>query len=546
MCMRFWACILGRNIVTYGAAFAEQPESIMETTRIQRALLSVSDKTGLDKFAKGLVAQNVQLISTGGTCRYLMELGLPVTEISDYTGAPELFDGRVKTLHPKVHGGLLQRRDLEEHQQQAKDNNIPTIDLVCVNLYPFEETVAKEGVTLAEAIEKIDIGGPSMLRSAAKNYASVTVVSDPADYDTVLEEMENHQGNTTLKTREKLAVKVFMRTSAYDTAISNYLGHRAEDSTRNNFTVSLPFNQTLRYGDNPHQPSVMYGNFDSIFTQLQGKELSYTNILDLDAAASLIMNFRRPTVAILKHTNPCGVGQDDEDLVEAWKRAYQTDTQAPFGGVIVMNRPMTEALARIVGAIFTDVIIAPDYEPEARAILTKKKNCRIMRIDMDAWREFCKVPMVRTAPGGLMTVKRDDEVMGLDNLEAKVVTKRVPTAEELEAMRFAWRVCKQVHSNAIVFTNKNGTLGIGAGQMSRVDSAKIAVWKAGQAGLDLKGSVIASDGLFPFADGLQTAIDAGATACIQPGGSIRDEEVIAAADAAGIAMIFTGARHFLH
>ena len=290
----------------------------------------------------------------------------------------------------------------------------------------------------------------------------------------------------------------------------------------------------------------MYGNFDSIFTQLQGKELSYTNILDLDAAASLIMNFRRPTVAILKHTNPCGVGQDDEDLVEAWKRAYQTDTQAPFGGVIVMNRPMTEALARIVGAIFTDVIIAPDYEPEARAILTKKKNCRIMRIDMDAWREFCKVPMVRTAPGGLMTVKRDDEVMGLDNLEAKVVTKRVPTAEELEAMRFAWRVCKQVHSNAIVFTNKNGTLGIGAGQMSRVDSAKIAVWKAGQAGLDLKGSVIASDGLFPFADGLQTAIDAGATACIQPGGSIRDEEVIAAADAAGIAMVFTGARHFLH
>ena len=355
-----------------------------------------------------------------------------------------------------------------------------------------------------------------------------------------------HNGNTTLKTREKLAVKVFMRTSAYDTAISNYLGHRAEDSTKNNFTLSLPFNQTLRYGDNPHQPSVLYGNFDSIFTQLQGKELSYTNILDLDAAASLIMNFRRPTVGILKHTNPCGVGQDDEDLVEAWKRAYQTDTQAPFGGVIVMNRPMTEALARIVGAIFTDVIIAPDYEPEARAILTKKKNCRIMRIDMDAWREFCKLPMMRTAPGGVMTMKRDDEAMGLDNLESKVVTKRVPTAEELEAMRFAWRVCKQVHSNAIVFTDKNGTLGIGAGQMSRVDSAKIAVWKAGQAGLDLKGSVIASDGLFPFADGLQTAIDAGATACIQPGGSIRDEEVIAAADAAGIAMVFTGARHFLH
>ena len=257
----------------------------METTRIQRALLSVSDKTGLDRFAKGLAAQNVQLISTGGTCKYLKDLGLPVTEISDYTGAPELFDGRVKTLHPKVHGGLLQRRDLAEHQQQAADNDIPTIDLVCVNLYPFEETVAKEGVTLAEAIEKIDIGGPSMLRSAAKNYASVTVVSDPADYDTVLAEMESHQGNTTLKTREQLAVKVFMRTSSYDTAISNYLGHRAEGSTGNNFSLNLPFCQTLRYGDNPHQPSVLYGNFDSIFTQLQGKELSYTNILDLDAAA---------------------------------------------------------------------------------------------------------------------------------------------------------------------------------------------------------------------------------------------------------------------
>ncbi len=518
----------------------------MQTERIKSALLSVSDKTGLDQFAQGLVAQGVTLISTGGTCKYLADLGLPVTEISDYTGAPELFDGRVKTLHPKVHGGLLQRRDLAEHQQQAQDNNIPTIDLVCVNLYPFEDTISKEGVTLAEAIEKIDIGGPSMLRSAAKNYSSVTVVSDPADYGTILEEMESHQGNTTLKTRERLAVKVFTRTSEYDNAISNYLGHRAEDCTKNTFTLSLPFAQTLRYGDNPHQCSRLYGDFDSIVTQLQGKELSYTNILDVEAAASLIMNFRRPTVGILKHTNPCGVGQDDEDLVEAWKRAYKTDTQAPFGGVIVMNRPMTEALARIVGAIFTDVIIAPDYEPEARAILQKKKNCRIMRLDMDAWKEYCQLPVIRSAPGGIMTMQRDDLALGLDNLAAKVVTKRVPTEDELEAMCFAWRVCKQVHSNAIVFSDANGTLGIGAGQMSRVDSAKIAVWKAGQAGLNLKGSVIASDGLFPFADGLQTAIEAGATACIQPGGSIRDQEVIDAADAAGIAMIMTGVRHFLH
>lgn len=517
-----------------------------QESTIIRALLSVSDKTGLDTFAKGLVAQGVMLISTGGTCKYLQDLGLPVTEISEYTGAPELFDGRVKTLHPKVHGGLLQRRDLEEHQKQARDNEIPTIDLVCVNLYPFEETVAKAGVSLAEAIEKIDIGGPSMLRSAAKNYSSVTVVCDPKDYDTILAEMESHQGNTTLKTRENLAVKVFMRTSSYDTVISNYLGHRAEDCTKNNCTISLPFNQSLRYGDNPHQASVLYGNFEGIITQLQGKELSYTNVLDIDAAASLIMNFRRPTVGILKHTNPCGVGQDDEDLVEAWKRAYKTDTQAPFGGVIVMNRPMTEALARIVGAIFTDVIIAPDYEPEARAILQKKKNCRVLRINMDAWNEFCKLPLVRTAPGGVMTMKRDTVALGLDNMEAKVVTKRVPTASEMEAMRFAWRVCKQVHSNAIVFTDQNGTLGIGAGQMSRVDSAKIAVWKSEQAGISLKGSVIASDGLFPFADGLQAAIDAGATACIQPGGSIRDQEVIDAADAAGIAMVLTGVRHFLH
>ncbi len=518
----------------------------METQKIERALLSVSDKTGLEEFAKGLVDMGVQLISTGGTGKYLKEHGLPVTEVSEYTGAAELFDGRVKTLHPKIHGGLLQRRDLPEHRQQAQEHDIRTIDLVCVNLYPFEQTIARDGVTSEEAIENIDIGGPSMLRSAAKNYAYVTVVTDPADYGAVLETMRNQGGGTTLRLRERLAIKVFMRTSAYDSVIANYLGHQAVGMTADNLALSLPFAQTLRYGDNPHQPCTLYGDFHKIFRQMQGKELSYTNVLDLDAAASLIFNFRRPTVAILKHTNPCGVGQDDSDLTEAWKRAFQTDTQAPFGGVIVMNRPMTEALARIISSIFTDVIIAPDYEPEARVALQKKKNCRIMRIDTEAWKTYCKLPVLRSAPGGIMTMKRDDAPLGLDSLETKVVTKRVPTAEELEAMRFAWRVCKQVHSNAIVFANRNATLGIGAGQMSRVDSAKIAVWKAGQAGLSLKGSVIASDGLFPFADGLQTAIDAGATACIQPGGSIRDQEVIDAADAAGIAMVFTGVRHFLH
>lgn len=512
---------------------------------IQKALISVSDKTGLETFAKGLHELGVTLISTGGTCAYLKGLGLPVTEISDYTGDPELFDGRVKTLHPKVHGGLLQRRDDEEHIRQAKENNIDPIDLVCVNLYPFEETVANPDVTLAEAIEKIDIGGPSMLRSAAKNYASVSVICDPADYERVLEEMKDHNGDTSFKTREYLAVKVFQRTSRYDTAISNYLGHQCGECTKSNFQLNLPLYQQLRYGDNPHQRATLYGDFGKCFTQLQGKELSYTNVLDIEAAAELISYFNRPTVAILKHTNPCGIGQDDEDLRAAWQKAYETDTQAPFGGVIVMNRPMTESLARVVGAIFTDVIIAPDFEPEARALLQKKKNTRIIRLE-PAWMEARKAPIMRSAPGGIMVMDRDNTVLGLDDLESKVVTKRPPTQEELTAMRFAWRVVKQVHSNAIVFASADRTLGIGAGQMSRVDSVNIAIWKAGQAGLDLNGSIIASDAMFPFADGLQAAIDAGATACIQPGGSIRDEEVIAAADAAGIAMVFTGHRHFLH
>lgn len=512
---------------------------------IQKALISVSDKTGLDSFARGLHELGVTLISTGGTCAYLKSLGLPIIEISDYTGDPELFDGRVKTLHPKVHGGLLQRRGDEEHIRQAKENDIDPIDLVCVNLYPFEETVANPNVTLAEAIEKIDIGGPSMLRSAAKNYASVTVISDPVDYELVLEEMKEHAGDTTFKTREYLSVKVFQRTSCYDTAISNYLGHQCGECTKSNFLLNLPLYQLLRYGDNPHQKAALYGNFGDCFTQLQGKELSYTNVLDIEAAAELISYFTRPTVAILKHTNPCGIGQDDEDLRAAWQKAYETDTQAPFGGVIVMNRPMTESLARVVGAIFTDVIIAPDFEPEARALLQKKKNTRIIRLE-PGWKEARKAPIIRSAPGGLMVMDRDNTVLGLDNLESKVVTKRPPTNEELTALRFAWRVVKQVHSNAIVFASTDRTLGIGAGQMSRVDSVNIAIWKAEQAGLDLKGSVIASDAMFPFADGLQSAIDAGVTACIQPGGSIRDEEVIAAADAAGIAMVFTGHRHFLH
>ncbi|MEK7950258.1 bifunctional phosphoribosylaminoimidazolecarboxamide formyltransferase/IMP cyclohydrolase [Luteolibacter soli] len=511
---------------------------------IARALLSVSDKTGLADFAKQLHELGVELLSTGGTAKALREAGLPVMDVSEFTGAPELFEGRVKTLHPKVHGGLLHKRDDKEHLAQAKEHGIPPIDLVVVNLYPFEQTVAKEGVTLEDAIENIDIGGPSMLRSASKNYASVTVVTDPADYEKVIEEMKEHGGNTTLGFREQLAVKVFLRTSQYDAAISNFLG-QCKQGTRSNFSVSLPLEMELRYGDNPHQKSALYGDFRSCFSQLQGKELSYTNILDIEAAADLILDFVRPTIGILKHTNPCGVGQDDEDLRIAWQKAFETDRQAPFGGVIVCNRPLTEGVARIISEIFTDVIIAPDYEPEARAVLQKKKNLRIMKMN-DAYLSAKKAPVIRSCPGGLMVMDRDHTALGLDNLESKVVTKRPPTEEEMRAMRFAWRVVKHVKSNAIVYAKSDRTLGIGAGQMSRVDSSRIAVWKAKEAGLELKGSVIASDAMFPFADGLQAAIEAGATACIQPGGSMRDQEVIEAADAAGLAMIFTGHRHFRH
>jgi len=511
---------------------------------ITRALLSVSDKTGLAEFAKELHALGVELLSTGGTSKALREAGLPVIDVSEYTGAPELFDGRLKTLHPKVHGGLLQRRDDNTHITQAKLNDIPPIDLVVVNLYPFEETIAKPDVTLEEAIENIDIGGPSMLRSAAKNHSSVTVVVDPKDYTKVIEEMKEHNGNTTKGFREQLAVKVFMRTSQYDSAITNFLG-QCRTGTGCNFTLSLQLEQELRYGDNPHQKCSLYGNFRDFFTHVQGKELSYTNILDIEAAADLILDFVRPTVAILKHTNPCGVGQDDEDLRAAWQKAFETDRQAPFGGVIVCNRPLTIELARVISEIFTDVIIAPEFEADARALLQKKKNLRLMKMS-DSYLVEKKAPVIRSCPGGIMVMDRDHTALGLDNLESKVVTNRPPTEEEMRAMRFSWRIVKHVKSNAIVYATTDRTLGIGAGQMSRVDSSRIAVWKAKEAGLSLKGSVIASDAMFPFADGLQSAIDAGATACIQPGGSKNDAEVIAAANAAGMAMVFTGHRHFRH
>ncbi|MEN9975164.1 MAG: bifunctional phosphoribosylaminoimidazolecarboxamide formyltransferase/IMP cyclohydrolase, partial [Verrucomicrobiota bacterium] len=372
---------------------------------ITRALLSVSDKTGIVAFAQQLHDLGVELLSTGGTSKTLREAGLSVIDVSEYTGAPELFDGRLKTLHPKVHGGLLQRRDDKEHLAQAQANGIPPIDLVVVNLYPFEQTVAKPNVTLEEAIENIDIGGPTMLRSAAKNHAAVTVVVDPDDYARVIDEMKEHNGNTTKGFREQLAVKVFLRTSQYDAAITNFLG-QCRTGTGCNFTLSLPLEQELRYGDNPHQKASLYGNFRKFFTQVQGKELSYTNILDIEAAADVILDFVRPTVAILKHTNPCGVGQDDENLRVAWQKAFETDRQAPFGGVIVCNRPLTLELARVISEIFTDVIIAPEFEADARALLQKKKNLRLMKMD-DAYLAAKKASVIRSCPGGIMVMDRD-------------------------------------------------------------------------------------------------------------------------------------------
>jgi phosphoribosylaminoimidazolecarboxamide formyltransferase/IMP cyclohydrolase len=516
---------------------------LMNTSEpIRRALISVSDKTGLVPFARALVAQGVEIVSTGGTARMLSEEGIANTEISQFTGFPEMLDGRVKTLHPKVHGGLLFVRDNPDHCEQAAAQGIQAIDLVVVNLYPFEQTVAKEGTVLEEAIEQIDIGGPSMLRSAAKNYRFVTVVVDPVDYEDVLESMAANEGATTLKLRERLGIKVFVTTAKYDGAIANYLNKEQETSCSLN--LSMPIVAQLRYGENPHQTASLYGRFDEYFEKFHGKELSYNNILDITAASELIGEFTEPTVAILKHTNPCGVGSD-EDLRAAWDKAFATDKQAPFGGIIICNQAINESLARAISEIFSEVIIAPEFTAEARAILQKKKNLRLMR-QLPRMKVASEVIpcLIRSVTGGVLVQSeaRTSEV----NLESRVVTARTPTAEELAAMFFAWRVVKHVKSNAIVYAGADRTLGIGAGQMSRVDASRIAIWKAGDAGLSLKGSAVASDAFFPFPDGLIAAAEAGATSAIQPGGSVKDAEVIAAADIRNMAMIFTGMRYFKH
>ena len=509
--------------------------------KIQRALLSVSNKSGLIDFARGLHDMGVELISTGGTAKAIAAAGIPVKEISDHTGFPERMDGRVKTLHPMVHGGLLFLRDDPEHRSQAEDHDILPIDLVCVNLYPFEETVAKKGVTLEEAIEQIDIGGPSMIRSGSKNHRYVTVVVDPDDYPRVLEAMIAGRGETTPELRARLAVKAFATTGAYDRAISTYLDN--ESVPGDALSLDLPLAGRLRYGENPHQEAELYGSFFDYFEKLHGKELSFNNILDITAATRLISEFAKPTVAILKHTNPCGVGSD-ASLAEAWEKAFATDRAAPFGGVIIANRPIDEPLARAISEIFSEVIIAPGFETGARALLQKKKNLRLMRL-------LQEIPAsdrdIRSVIGGLLVQDSDVTAKGGgDRIEHHVVSNRPPTKDEIEAMEFGWKVVKHVKSNAIVFAGKDRTLGIGAGQMSRVDSSRIAVWKAGEAGLSLKGSVVCSDAFFPFADSLIAAAEAGASAAIQPGGSIRDPEVITAANDRSMAMVFTGTRHFRH
>jgi phosphoribosylaminoimidazolecarboxamide formyltransferase/IMP cyclohydrolase len=506
--------------------------------KITRALISVSDKAGIASFARALESQGVDIISTGGTADLLRKEKIPVRDISSFTAFPEVLEGRVKTLHPRVHGGLLYKRGDAKHEAEARECGFEPIDLVAVNLYPFESTVAKPDVTLAEAIEHIDIGGPSMIRSAAKNYEAVTVVVDPADYDAVLENMRDNKGETTLKLRERLAIKAFIKTSEYDRAIGNFLNK--EQATDSSFSLSLPLVMRLRYGENPHQNAALYGDFDKHFEKLHGKELSFNNILDISAATNLIGEFEQPTVAILKHTNPCGVGSN-ADLRKAWDKAFATDKQAPFGGVIVCNRPLSEELAKVISEIFSEVIIAPDFEPEARSILQKKKNLRLIRLATST-REARSATDMRSVCGGVLI--QDADIEG--EIKRNFVTKRRPTKTELNAMLFGWRVVKHVKSNASVYARADRTLGIGAGQMSRVDSSRIAIWKAKEAGLSLKGSAVASDAFFPFPDGLIAAADAGATCAIQPGGSVRDEEVIAAADERNMAMIFTGIRHFRH
>ncbi len=521
--------------------------------KIQRALISVFDKAGILDLARYLTERGVEVISTGGTEKLLKENQIPVTPIGAYTGFPEMMDGRVKTLHPKIHGGILQLRDNPEHLQAAKDHAIQPIDLVVVNLYPFVQTIKKPGVTFPEAIENIDIGGPSMLRAAAKNFRDVTVIVDPGDYDRLKLELENKAFETSPEFRFEMAAKVFTATAAYDGAISNFLtslpaaAEKPEPKKFGNM-LTLQYKKIfdLRYGENPHQQAAYYsegwkdepcvGNA----RRLHGKELSYNNILDLDAALETVKEFELAACAIVKHNNPCGVATTEGDIAEAFLKAKACDETSAFGGIVAFNRGVSKAAADEIGKMFFEAIIAPDYEPEALEVLKQKKNIRLLKT-LPIRRYEISGTDLRKVVGGLLVQDRDVQIRSAS--ESQVVTDRKPTAEEIRALDFAWRVAKHVKSNAIVYALYDRTVGIGAGQMSRIDSVKLGAEKAAT---PLKGTVLASDAFFPFRDGVDLAASYGITAIIQPGGSVRDEEVIQAANDHGIAMVFTGMRHFRH
>ena len=517
-------------------------------TKIRRALLSVSDKTGIVDFARALLSHGVEVLSTGGTAKLLQLNGIVVKEVGDHTGFPEMMDGRVKTLHPKIHGGILARRDLPGHVAAMEQHGIPPIDMVVVNLYPFAQTVARPGVTMHDAIENIDIGGPAMVRAAAKNHAFVAVVTDPADYPAILSKMKAAGGALGGEDRYALAAKAFSHTAEYDGMISSWLTARDPAGQARDFPdrLNLQFSlaQTLRYGENPHQSAAFYVERDPArgslarFRQLHGKELSYNNIADADAAWECCRSFDVPCCVIVKHANPCGVAVA-EGALAAYRNAFLTDPTSAFGGIIAFNRAVDAQAAAEVSKQFVEVVIAPEYEPAALEVFRSKKNVRLLAIDLD--REANRLEMKRVG-GGLLVQTADD----WDMAEMRIVTRRSPTSHEMNDLVFAFRVAKFVKSNAIVFCGNGMTLGVGAGQMSRVDSTRIAAIKARNAGLSLRGSVAASDAFFPFRDGLDVVADSGARAVIQPGGSVRDDEVIAAADEHGMAMVFTGMRHFRH
>jgi phosphoribosylaminoimidazolecarboxamide formyltransferase / IMP cyclohydrolase len=510
---------------------------------VKRALLSVSNKEGIVSLAKQLVELGVEIISTGGTKKTLEEAGIPVIGISDVTGFPEILDGRVKTLHPMIHGGLLAIRDSERHQSELREHHITPIDLVVVNLYPFQQTIAKSDVTFAEAIENIDIGGPTMLRAAAKNHQYVTVVVDPADYDTVVQELKEH-GDVSAETKLKLAAKVFRHTAAYDAMIAEYLTNKTGEEYPESLTITFEKKQALRYGENPHQTAAFYkkplGASFSIAQamQLHGKELSYNNINDANAALQIVKEFTEPAAVAVKHMNPCGVGVG-ATIYEAFTKAYEADPTSIFGGIIALNREVDKETAEKMHEIFLEIVIAPSFSKEALDILTQKKNIRLLTVDFTA--PNTKEKLLVSVQGGLLVQETDTHT--LDDAEIKVVTKREPTEQEWEALRFAWKVVKHVKSNAIVLAKDGMTIGVGAGQMNRVGAAKIAIEQAGE---KAKGAVLASDAFFPMDDTVEAAAKAGITAIIQPGGSIRDADSIKKADEYGIAMVFTGIRHFKH